>query len=139
MPLLCILVIFLLQQGRKEDLKSVVEHLRKRYSVQYIYCWHGGCGERDGWMDGRMHGLHENVSGTSHRPAFCRLPTAPLFALTMTLTASSPACLPACLPACPPARRPVGVLERSVAHRPGHGAVRPGAVLPQAHARAQRD
>ena len=56
MPLLCILVIFLLQQGRKEDLKSVVEHLRKRYSVQYIYCWHGGCGERDGWMDGRMYG-----------------------------------------------------------------------------------
>jgi hypothetical protein len=28
-------------QGRKEDLRSVVEHLRKRYNVQYVYCWHG--------------------------------------------------------------------------------------------------
>ena len=48
MPLLCILVIFLLQQGRKEDLKSVVEHLRKRYSVQYVYCWHGEVLRRGG-------------------------------------------------------------------------------------------
>jgi hypothetical protein len=30
-------------QGRKEDLRSVVEHLRKRYNVQYVYCWHGEC------------------------------------------------------------------------------------------------
>lgn len=29
-------------QGRREDLRSVVEHLRKRFNVQYIYCWHGG-------------------------------------------------------------------------------------------------
>jgi hypothetical protein len=28
-------------QGRREDLKSVVENLRKRYGVQYVYCWHG--------------------------------------------------------------------------------------------------
>ncbi|KAL4431159.1 hypothetical protein ABPG75_006415 [Micractinium tetrahymenae] len=27
--------------GRREDLRSVVEHLRKRFNVQYIYCWHG--------------------------------------------------------------------------------------------------
>jgi hypothetical protein len=27
--------------GRREDLKSVVENLRKRYGVQYVYCWHG--------------------------------------------------------------------------------------------------
>ena len=28
-------------QGRREDLRSVVEHLRKRFNVEYIYCWHG--------------------------------------------------------------------------------------------------
>lgn len=30
-------------QGRHEDLRSVVEHLRNRFNVKYIYCWHGGC------------------------------------------------------------------------------------------------
>ncbi|KAL4423584.1 hypothetical protein ABPG77_004624 [Micractinium sp. CCAP 211/92] len=30
-----------INSGRREDLRSVVEHLRKRFNVQYIYCWHG--------------------------------------------------------------------------------------------------
>ena len=28
-------------QGRREDLRSVVDHLKKRFGVEYIYCWHG--------------------------------------------------------------------------------------------------
>lgn len=30
-----------ISSGRREDLKSVVDHLRKRFNVQYVYCWHG--------------------------------------------------------------------------------------------------
>eukprot|EP00798_Chlamydomonas_sp_ICE-L_P015606 gene15606-21711_t len=27
--------------GKVEDLKSVVEHVKKSYGVEYVYCWHG--------------------------------------------------------------------------------------------------
>ncbi|KAI3433391.1 hypothetical protein D9Q98_003207 [Chlorella vulgaris] len=30
-----------ISSGRREDLKAVVDHLRNRFNVDYVYCWHG--------------------------------------------------------------------------------------------------
>lgn len=115
--------------GRREDLRSVVEHLRKRYGVQYIYCWHG---ERP-----RVH-----VQGGDAPPG---LPCHACRACCAAAAAAASCLVPVPLRDHTRSRtrsrtsRPVCLLERRVALGAGGGQVRVSAALPQAHARPERD
>lgn len=116
-------------QGRREDLRSVVEHLRKRFNVQYIYCWHGG----------QRGGTAQRGGGCPQRRA-CRGQRLRLVAgrwrAVRSWSADTPAPHPP--PLCRPAR-PVCLLERRVAQRPRCRQVPAAPVLPQAHTRPVGD
>lgn len=125
-------------QGRREDLRSVVEHLRKRFNVEYIYCWHGAVKNS---VQIKVWGRCTAPAGSRHGSGAC----AQAVLCTALLVAAHPAAAPAhiatlyrgCLR--PDRCRAVGLLERCVSQCSRRAQVRLQAVLPQAHARAERD